>query len=305
MQNTRWGIIYCPRTGVRHSQKHWERIRTYLEQKGVEYDFVQSESADSVERLAEMLVGNGYRTLIVVGGDSALNRALNGMLAADGGREVALGVIPYGYGNDFARYWGFDETNYQRSVDWLIGHRTRLVDVGVLADAQGKSRYFLNCVNVGLASDIIAIDRTARQWGILRRVYKSLSLVFSRKQRRVQMRVNRDEIDREVMNVCVGSCRAYGLTPNAVPYSGLLDTSVVLKPGLKRLGQGIYLLLTGRFLNSPNQEAHRTRYPINIKATGGAKVSLDGLLWNEVEAPLSISLKPEYIRFIIPPTRLN
>ena len=38
----------------------------------MQFDFVQSESQGSVERLASMLTQNGYRTIIVIGGDAAL-----------------------------------------------------------------------------------------------------------------------------------------------------------------------------------------------------------------------------------------
>ena len=50
MEPSRWGIIYCPKDGVRHIHKEWEAIRSYLTEKGVLYDFVQSEGPKSVER---------------------------------------------------------------------------------------------------------------------------------------------------------------------------------------------------------------------------------------------------------------
>ena len=98
MEAERWGIIYCPKDGVRRTQKRWESIRAYLAEKKVLFDFVQSEATSSVERLAAMLATNGYRTIVVVGGDAALNRALNGVLALgdDVRKRVALGVIPNG-----------------------------------------------------------------------------------------------------------------------------------------------------------------------------------------------------------------
>jgi diacylglycerol kinase family enzyme len=34
--------------------------------------------------------------------------------------EVALGVIPNGVMNDFARFWGFDEDDIEQTVDWLV-----------------------------------------------------------------------------------------------------------------------------------------------------------------------------------------
>ena len=44
----------------------------------MDYDYVQSEGFGSVERLAKILANNGYRTIVIVGGDGALNDAING-----------------------------------------------------------------------------------------------------------------------------------------------------------------------------------------------------------------------------------
>lgn len=294
----RWGIIYCPRAG--RTQKHWLRMQAYLGEHGVEYDFVQSESAESVERLAAMLVKNGYRLIVIVGGDSALNRALNGVLSVEGGHDVALAVIPAGYVNDFAHFWGYNETDYRHVIDSIIAGRERRIDVGcVKQDGDATPRYFINCANIGLASDIIATQRTARRWGVLRYFYRTFSLLFRRKERHMKLRINRDEVNRNVMNVCVGNCHGYGMTPNAVPYSGLLDVSIISHSGLKQMGEGLWLMLSGRFLNYRKSEAYRTRSAIKVTDTGDARVSLDGLMWT-VAAPFSISLLPEHIKFIIP-----
>ena len=310
---SRWGIIYCPKAGEKHSHQQWEKIGSCLKECGVEYDFVQSDTPEAVERLATMLASNGYRRIVIVGGDSALNRALNGILTpsvAERRKDIELAVIPNGFVNDFAHYWGFDDSDIKKSVEWLASGRVRTVDVGyidVTTDGNAGTplyprRHFLNCVNIGLASDLISIRRTSRKWGVLRYVNRSLSILFRRKESRVHLRINRDEIDDTVMNVCVGSCRGYGLTPNAVPYSGMLDISITRHPHLSGMGKGLYLLASGRFLNFKETEAHRTRSKISVFDTGGALVSLDGLILPDCERrSFTIGLLPEHIKFIIPP----
>lgn len=298
---TRWGIIYCPRKGLFHSHKFWDKIRAYLQEKGVEYDFVQSESSASVERLASMLVKNGYNTVVVVGGDSALNRALNGIVSAGGHESVALGVIPYGYANDFAHFWGIGSYDYRRTVDWIMNRRLRPVDVGLAEWESGEKRYFLNCLNVGLVADITAIRCTAKRLGVFRHAWHMLTLLFHRMEHKMMFRVNTTDYDQSVMNLCVGSCRAYGLTPNAVPYSGLLDVSIVSHPELKQLAVGMWLLVTGKFLNYKRSIAHRTRSAIEVTDTGGACIAVDGVICHAESTAFKVTLMPEYIQFIIPP----
>ena len=74
VDDKKWGILYCPK---HRSGKQRERIQRALNEHGVDYDFVQSETAGSVERLINMLIHNGYKTIIIAGGDSALNDAVN------------------------------------------------------------------------------------------------------------------------------------------------------------------------------------------------------------------------------------
>lgn len=105
-----------------------------MESRKVVFDYVQSEGFGSVERLARTLANNGYRTIVVVGGDGAINDAVNGIMSssAEDKENIALGIIPNGIGNDFAKYWGLDEDNYKQAVDWVINRRLRKIDVGVV-----------------------------------------------------------------------------------------------------------------------------------------------------------------------------
>ncbi len=79
-ETNRIGVIYNPHSGFDKSRKRWELIKKYMEKKGVQYDFLQSETPDSVERLAKMMCENGYGTIVVVGGDGSLNRAVNAIM---------------------------------------------------------------------------------------------------------------------------------------------------------------------------------------------------------------------------------
>ena len=112
IETSRWGIIYNPKAGSRKAQKKWNEIRDYMEERGVMFDYLQSEGYGSVERLARMLANNGYQTIVVVGGDGAINDAVNGIMtsSAENKEQIALGIIPNGIGNDFASYWGLDVT---------------------------------------------------------------------------------------------------------------------------------------------------------------------------------------------------
>ena len=124
----------------------------------------------SVERLAGILANNGYRTIVVVGGDGALNDAINGIMLsnAEDKENIAIGIIPNGIGNDFAKYWEMS-SEYKEAVDCIINNRRRKIDVGTCYYYDGQkhmTRYFLNAINIGLGARIVKItDQCKRFWG--------------------------------------------------------------------------------------------------------------------------------------------
>ena len=140
METGKWGIVYCPKAGITNKRKRWEKIQRILDNRHVNYDFVQSETSDSVERLMRMMISNGYKTIIIVGGDSALNDAVNCLMMEEKEvrESIALGVIPNGVMNDFARFWEFDEDEVEQTIDWLIQHRIRKVDLGCIRSSNAK-----------------------------------------------------------------------------------------------------------------------------------------------------------------------
>ena len=304
-QESRWSVLYCPKHG---KAKRWKRIEKCLKEKGIIYDFVQSESTGSVERLMRMLINNGYKTIVLVGGDSALNDAVNCLMEAEPSvrESIALGVIPNGLINDFARYWGFRESEVEQTVEWLSQRRIRKVDLGCIRYMNKKGercrRYFLNCVNIGLTASIMNLRRRTRRIlgsQTLSFVLSSLLLLFQRMEYKVKMRINSETIDRKVMTVCIGSGSGYGQTPNAVPYNGLLDVSVVYHPKDFQLLGGIYLLLTGKFLNHKRVHPYRTS-EVSVEEARHALVSCDGRLMGTPEGSFKITVEQEVLQFMIP-----
>lgn len=308
VDNTRWGILYCPKHGLINPRKRWSKIESCLKERGINYDFVQSERADSVVRLVNMFISNGYKTIVIAGGDSALNDAVNCLMSTDKATRdsIALGLIPNGLMNDFAHYWDIRENDVAQTVDWLVRRRVRAIDLGCVhyTNAKGEQchRYFLNCVNIGLISSLMNLrQQTRRLFGsrTLSFVSSCLLMVFQRLDYKMQLRINSDVIKRRVMTVCVGNALGYGLTPNAVPYNGLLDVSVVYHPEMTQLIEGFYLLFTGKLLNHHSVHPYRTR-EVAVNEAVKALVSIDGRLMNTPVGPYTINVEQEVVNFIIP-----
>lgn len=305
---SRWGILYCPKSGIGRGRKQWDRVQKALDERGVLYDFVQSENTDSVERLMRMLINNGYKTIIVVGGDSALNDAVNCLMDVEQQvrDSIVFGVIPNGVLNDFARFWNFRENEIAQTVDWLIRRRVRRIDLGCIRYTNKKGekchRYFLNCVNIGLIADVMNLRRQTRSLlgsRTLSFVVSLLLMFFHRLDYKMDVKINSDTIRRRVMTMCIGNGPGYGQTPNAVPYNGMLDVSVVYNSKVTQVLAGLWLLLTGRFLNHRSVHPYRTREVVVTEARH-AMVGIDGRLISTPVGSYRISVETEIVNFLMP-----
>jgi diacylglycerol kinase family enzyme len=124
-------------------------------------------------------------------------------------------------------------------------------------------------------------------------------MLFHRMEYKMKLRINSDVIDRKVMTVCIGSGPGYGQTPNAVPYNGMLDVSVVYHPEVVQLIEGLWLLITGRFLNHRNVHPFRTTEVFADEARH-ALVGIDGRLMKTPVGPFRVSIEQEVVNFLIP-----
>ena len=309
VESSRWGILYCPKTSfLSNPRKRWGKIQKALDERNVLYDFVQSETAESVERLVKMMIQNGYKTVVIVGGDSALNDAVNCLMMEEKSvrDEIALGVIPNGVLNDFAKFWDLDGDDVEQTIDWLIKRRIRKIDLGCIryTNKQGDKchRYFLNCINIGLTADIMNLRRQTRSlFGshTLSFIVSVFVMLFHRMEYKMKLKINSDVIDRKVMTVCIGSGPGYGQTPNAVPYNGMLDVSVVYHPEVVQLIEGLWLLVAGRFLNHRSVHPYRTR-EVEVEYAKKAIVGIDGRMMKTPVGSYRINVEQEVVNFLIP-----
>ncbi|MCQ2095695.1 MAG: lipid kinase [Bacteroidaceae bacterium] len=307
MEKERIGIIFSPRVGSRKANKHWYDIQAYLTKKNVIYDFVQSEGSGSVERLTKMLCANGYHTIVLVGNDTSLNEAVNAVINYDRlPEDFAFGLIPNGPNNSFAHFWGATQDEYKRSVDTMIRRQVKKIDVGFLVytgdDGIPYRRYFLNCINIGLGAKVADImERYNLLTGskALAMIPAAITNLINQKVLNIRMSADREDIDENVMSVCIGNCTGYGQTPNAIPYNGLLDMTLIYRPKFWHMAKAFWLLERGKFLNYRHVRPYRIR-EIEIEDISKAKVSIDGtLLDTKHPAPMRVGLEPESFNFIV------
>jgi diacylglycerol kinase (ATP) len=150
-------LFLNPAAGRGRTSRRVPRIVELLEDSGITVTLNFSCSVGDLERQVREQVQAGARRILVAGGDGSVHEAVNGLLCA--GSHAALGVIPSGTGNDFAKACSIP-------LDWeqatqLLANRlmanspAREIDVGRM-----NKRYFANGAGIGFDAKVTRIARS-------------------------------------------------------------------------------------------------------------------------------------------------
>ena len=155
------------------------------------------------------------RRFLIGGGDGTLNGAIQFLL----GRDVTLGVLPLGTGNDFARSLGIAPT-LEAACDVIAAGYTARVDVGL-----ANGRPFLNAVSLGLASAIARrlTPELKRRAGKLAYPVAAVAELWEHQPFHVRMTTDRGEMELDVLQLVVGNGRYHGAGNVVTPESRIDD----------------------------------------------------------------------------------
>ena len=120
-------------------------------------DVVRTSAAGHGSQLARQL-GSRYQTVVALGGDGVVHEVVNGLMALEAAERPALGVIPVGSGNAYARSLGVS-FKVPEAVAQLCRYQPKLTDLGVV-----NGRYFAETLSFGLDA-AIALGTMERRRG--------------------------------------------------------------------------------------------------------------------------------------------
>lgn len=152
-------LFLNPTAGRGRAGRRQPRILELLEQSGIDVEYHASRSHGNLESQVLQRVNDGVKRIVVAGGDGSVHEAVNGIMNSD--NHAALGVIPTGTGNDFAKACDIP-LNWEHAskllADRIAAAETpRKVDVGRFND-----RYFANSAGVGFDAKVTRVAQSIR-----------------------------------------------------------------------------------------------------------------------------------------------
>jgi diacylglycerol kinase (ATP) len=286
-------VILNPAAG---SAKNADGIRKQLEALNPVAVYVTNKKGQAAG-FARKAIQHKCDYIIAAGGDGTLNEVINGI--ANHGKDVRIGLLPLGTGNDFARSLRLP-TTLDENIEILKAGKTRAIDlVRVRSD---RVRYFVN-VSAGGFSGLVNEKLTPamkRTWGPLAYVRSAAAALPELHGYKTQVELSDGEkltVDLYNMIVANGSFVAGGLpvAPDADPSDGLLDVVMIPKRSTAEMVLLAAQIVIGNHLGSQSVLFRRTPR-LKVHSRPGMWFNADGeLVGNQ---PAVFEIIPRALRFV-------
>lgn len=304
----RWFVIVNPVAGSGRGLIDFPQISRLLRNDDIRHDAVFTEHKHHATELTVTAANQGYRRIIVIGGDGTLNEVVNGLFIQKAVEpcEILLAVIAVGTGNDWVRTFGIPQ-HYSEAIRAIREERSFLQDVGTVTYTEShytQTRYMANVAGLGFDAHVIStfnhlkIKGYKGGWMYL---YSILKSYFRYKSSGARIWVDDKVVFNDLMfSLAIGICKYNGggvqQLPNALADDGLLDLTII-RPvhwwhivfRLKKLFNGdIYQI--GHVIHAQGRK-------VRIEAAPSIQLETDGELMGGT--PVEVNIRQRAIRVVV------
>lgn len=221
-------FVVNPAAGKGRGIKEIPRIQQRF--KDYDYEIIISREANSITKLVQQELDKKYTEVIAVGGDGTLGEVINGVM----GKDITVGVLPLGSGNDFVKTLGLSEDFEQRMLAIEKGSTMELYVPSV------NKHYFINVLGWGVDAEIIKEkNKNILREGKLNYLFSTFKMLMVYRPKEVTFSIDEKVYTKEVYLVAVGNGQYVGngmkICPGGNPKEKELEICIVEKMPLRTL----------------------------------------------------------------------
>lgn len=310
-QNEKWLVIVNLHAGSMKCKRDWPKIKHHLEEVNLEMDiFFTERKFHGIQIVQSLIDEKGYQKVIAVGGDGTLNEVVNGIFKQKRfkTKEVVIGMITVGTGNDWARMYDMPES-YKKQVALITKGHTFLQDVGkvnYLYSEDLENRYFVNVAGMGydaLVAQKTNLMKEKGRGGPVAYLVNLVSGLFQYKSTSLKIVADGQNVfSGKVFSMSIGICKYNGggmmQLPNAIADDGLFDITIIRKTTKLRIVSNIKNLYDGSFVNMPEVSLF-TGKKITITSQPSNKLYLETDGESLGHSPLEFEIVQKSIRLFV------
>lgn len=220
-----YNIVANVLSGKGAGKKCLEEVRSYLNEKGLEFQIDIIDGRGAGKRITQRLCEKGASVVVAIGGDGTFHEVLNGMDFS----KAKLGFVPAGRGNDFARGAGFS-FDPKEAIDAIVRAKESNLDY-----IQVGKRRCLNACGTGLDVEVLRLT-DQKNYTYVGSLSKTL-MNFKPYKVRVEACGKKTEYECVTAILCNGTQYGGGMKvcPPAKIDDGLLDLMILEKPKVPAL----------------------------------------------------------------------
>jgi YegS/Rv2252/BmrU family lipid kinase len=282
----KWFVILNPHAGSGRGKKDQAEILKRLTKADFHYELAVSEFPKHIIQLTIDAIENGFRNLIVAGGDGSLNEVVNGIFLQTvcPPEEITVGMIPVGTGNDWIKTFGIPNY-YKEAIKVLKQEKVMRQDVGRITFTENdvaKTCYFANMAGFGF--DAMVAEKTNHlknkgRTGITLYLQALGSSFLNYQTAKTHVTIDGQEIDELIFSVSIGIGKYNGggmmQAPGAIPDNGLFQVTIIRKIGLFGILRNLAGLYSGKYVNDYRVSTFQGR-DISISSSQNIAGEADG-----------------------------
>ncbi len=304
----RWFVIVNPVAGSGKGLQDFPQISKLLRDNGIVHDAVFTEHKCHAAELTVSAVRQGYRKIIVVGGDGTLNEVVNGLFIQKAAepKEILLAVIAVGTGNDWVRTFGIP-SHYSEAIRAIREGRSFLQDVGSVTYTESQytqTRYMANVAGLGFDAFVISVFNHLTAKGYRNRwmyPYSILKSYFGYKSSGTRIEVDGRTVFNDLLfSTAIGICKFNGggiqQLPNAVADDGLLDLTIIRPIHWWHIIFRLKKLFNGRIYDI-GHVIHEQGKRVKIISVPDIRLEADGELFGGT--PVEFNIIPSAVRVVV------
>ncbi|HEX4562759.1 MAG TPA: diacylglycerol kinase family protein [Gemmatimonadales bacterium] len=289
-------LVINPAAGRGAARRLKDRVARAFQGEGWSVEAVETAGSGHGATLAAELSRAGAERVIAVGGDGIVHEVANGLL--DAGSGAALGVVPAGSGNDFAKLLGVYRHSPEQAVRRLVTATVRRFDAGRVS-----GEYFVNTLGFGFGPEVVRIrDGMPGLKGFLSYLVPVLKAFAGFVPPVLEIRAG-ELIERGpvmMVEVCNGTTAggSYRFAPDADPADGALDLCVIQRVGLARFLMALPKVMKGTHGKMREVRLTRAR-EITIRSEQPLVMHLDGELRLPGTRECTITVEPARLSVLV------
>ena len=301
-------VIVNPQSGSGATRRRWPGVARTLRSVIADFEVEQTRGPRDAERIAREGVRAGVERLIVAGGDGTAGEVATGVLAAQLGEAVEIGLLPLGTGHDLQRGLGLPR-QLPEAIELLVKGVPQLVDAIRVEytrdDGARRTAYCLNVVSFGISGLVNElVNDTGKLFGGKGSfLIGALRAILHYRSEHVTIRVDGEPFFDGPLVLAAGANGPWfgggmHVAPGARVDDGLLDLVIVRHLSKPMLLRKLVKIYRGTHLADLAVTARRGRV-VDAEAPGGrVTIDLDGEPLGRL--PARCTLLPSALRVIGP-----